>query len=247
MRPLFRHIYDDRVFFLSVTQKPLSARHKSNLQYIDSIIKKFARKIPWMIRLFIAGRKKRAQRHNIDPDIRRGRKCISSNWILNSSACRDERRGKCKQQRPPPRVVRRAEKEPRWWLRADANTRGSRSILLVVVLASRAPQQPPSRFPAPVRRHCRGKMVLFKPLVHLMGLLICLLVNIRADINRTGCNRTVDAGDVLANPLLTGFNKGKPYSCWFLVSLQKIIHIYSMSGVWGVEFVWLLKLLESNL
>lgn len=51
----------------------------------------------------------------------------------------------------------------------------------------------------------------------LMGVLTLSSV-IRADINRTGCNRTVEAGDVLSNPLLTGFNKGKPYNCWFLVS-----------------------------
>ncbi len=55
------------------------------------------------------------------------------------------------------------------------------------------------------------------------AILLCLIPVIRADINRTGCNRTVEAGDVLANPLLTGFNKGRPYNCWFLVSFPYYI------------------------
>lgn len=51
-----------------------------------------------------------------------------------------------------------------------------------------------------------------------IDILLFLVPLLRADINRTGCNRTVEAGDVLANPLLTGYNKGRPYNCWFLVS-----------------------------
>lgn len=55
---------------------------------------------------------------------------------------------------------------------------------------------------------------------HVLTLIVILFVSfVQSDINRTGCNRTVDAGDVLANPLLTGFTKGKPYNCWFLVSM----------------------------
>lgn len=61
-------------------------------------------------------------------------------------------------------------------------------------------------------------MACSKLLLLIVNLLLISGSSAQGDINRTGCNRTVDAGDVLANPLLTGLNKGKPYSCWFLVS-----------------------------
>ena len=61
-------------------------------------------------------------------------------------------------------------------------------------------------------------MEVHKLLTFLIEIFLFLIPVLKADINRTGCNRTVEAGDVLANPLLTGFNKGRPYNCWFLVS-----------------------------
>nr|CAH0112384.1 unnamed protein product [Daphnia galeata] len=60
-------------------------------------------------------------------------------------------------------------------------------------------------------------MEVHKLLTFLIEIFLFLIPVLKADINRTGCNRTVEAGDVLANPLLTGFNKGRPYNCWFLV------------------------------
>ena len=51
----------------------------------------------------------------------------------------------------------------------------------------------------------------------VLYVIFCVIVVSLADPMRTGCNRTVDAGDVLTNPVLSALNKGKPYNCWFQV------------------------------
>jgi len=64
---------------------------------------------------------------------------------------------------------------------------------------------------------------LLLPLLPPLLLLLLLLLtgptpSVDADVvDRTGCNRTVDAGDLLTHPQLTAANKGRPYNCWFLV------------------------------
>lgn len=89
-------------------------------------------------------------------------------------------------------------------------------------------------------------MACSKLLLFVVNLLLISGSSAQGDINRTGCNRTVDAGDVLANPLLTGLNKGKPYSCWFLVSDLVTYLVYQVNSILFPFIKYKRILLEPN-
>ena len=79
---------------------------------------------------------------------------------------------------------------------------------------------------------CKMKLHVLLLLL-LLVVVLCCLGQVGADINRTGCNRTVDAGDVLSHPALTGANKGRPYNCWFLVNIPIQLISYALVHLFG--------------